>query len=555
LTRALVGATLGRADPNNQYGKAAMRLATNWMLVICFVLTACGGGGGGGGGSGGSTPAPDPTGAPTPGSPPAPPPEILQRVIFWREIGDNVSTSQRYLYAVNENGTGVVAVSEQAGRSTYKATAPNGKIVFETFFVAEGQTDLFSINPDGTELRNLTGSAQYESFNAVTSESGIIFTRNSGNGDAIYDGVYKIASSGEHMCTIGDEDGPEQFIMLTSDDRVIFRRCSSAFTECTIQIGDCSGTTVLDQSDDELQVYGVTATNRLVYSLGSDATQEARLLSVKLDGTDRQCLATTSSGSGFDAAVRGGSVVYGVNEGATTRNFYVVDAAVGGPVVLASDVGTAGIARGWTITPAGRFVYSSGRSDGPPSVKRSDLHSVELDGTDRKDLATTPVVEVLDELTNTGRVLYQRYPRSQEASHGRQLRSVLVDGTDDVLLADATSDLTRFTWAEAVTETNRVLYVDFRDSPWTYDVHAIDETGANRQYLYSLAQYGGSTVNDRIIYTAPCTGFIPARDAPNWSKCIRSAGDVLAVKSDGTGLIPLANGSEREGLEALYDKP
>lgn len=493
-------------------------------LVVCLAMVGCGGNGGGSepGNSSNSSPSPSPQNSPsTPAS------GSLQKAIFWRALSD----SHRNLYLVNEDGTGMVALAESAGVHTYKATAANGRIVYETYYPNEQQTELYSVNADGTALANLTASQDRELFAGVTRANRVIYVREMTTG-APRD-LYSVATDGTGRCAIATTQEDETFLAIAPDDRVIFGRCAG--NSCSLHVGDCSTSVRLSDTVNLDELVGVTSSGRVAYTVRDDSINASRLYTVNADGSDRRELGLVDANTWAVPMIHSDSLIWGQS------GRVVVASAQGGTATVLADTGTAAYHR--AVTADGRLIYQVGGAN--RVTETNDVYSVRLDGTDRRLLAGTEVIEFFQRLTPSGRALYQRYA-SPGTSGPYELRSVRADGSGDVSIGSTTG----VSAAEAVMPNGQVVYVH-HEATGQHDHYAVNDDGGANRFLLSGGKYNAATSNDRVVFTTPCAN-PRIVDPPVRTACSNAWGDVISVRSDGTGVVSLASGSEDEGFEGLY---
>lgn len=529
-----------------------MRTSANLLLLILGATLTAACSGGAGDSTTQSQNSPPAATSPNPSiestsSPPSPPPPVapspvaasLQKILFWRQL----TPEQRNLYLINEDGTGIVPVADTAGAHVYKATAPNGRIIYETSL--NRQVDLMSVNPDGTGAANLTASAISERFNAMTSLGHIVFTRHQqvAQNDPTHTqaDIYRMAADGASVCAVATAAAKEIFLALTHDDRIIFETCVDGFcTSSSLHVANCETSAVLAEAGSgNPRLIGVTSSGRIVYLAPGDGT--SRLYSANTDGSDRRLLA--AAGVIESALVHADAVIYTAGFNGKIHRI----SADGGSATALTEA--PGRATPKVVTADGRLIYETGYSDASPDVP-VDVYSVRLDGTDRRTVAATEYREIFDSTTKTGRLLYQTYPYSlPNAAHLHELRSANSDGTADKLVATATQH-GEYNRVESVTDSNRVLYYNIQTNSHRFDLYAVNDDGSERRHLASMADYGATTTNDLVIYTS-CPRYTVVGEPPLWARC-RGDGDVVGIKTDGSGTVPLASGAEQEGFEAIY---
>lgn len=462
----------------------------------------------------------------------------LQRVIVWRQQSDG----QRHLYIVNEDGTELRAIADGTGSHYYKETAINGRVIFESS--VDGQTDIFSVNPDGTGLLNLTNSADNDTFQATTTAGTVIYSRGQQNG--AQQDIYQVNTDGAQTCAIANSAQSEIFLALGADNRVIYKKCTtdsctSGPKSWTIYAASCSSTTPITTQNvnGDLRVLGATPAGRIIF-LATDDLQQGYLYSANANGSDWKQLAAARRWP--TPLIHGESVVY-THAASDSQNFdiHAIAASGGEPTVLADTTEPELIQ---AITADGRLIYSTGVSSAPSTPY--DIYSVRLDGSERRTVAGAAYREYFDTLSGTGRVLYQA--GINEVDRGYELRSINSDGTNEIILASGSrSNQYR---SDAITATNRIAYSHLHDGG--ADLYVTNEDGTGNRYLASSVGYGGSTDNDRIIYTTPCQSYSGSFEPPTFYTCRSAGGDVVAIKADGTGTTSLASGSEEEGFEAIH---
>lgn len=474
------------------------------------------------------TPPPEPAPEPTPTPAPPPPPEALQKVIGWRLL----TPTQRAIYIVNEDGTNLTALADGPGSHRFGGTLPDGRIVYETYYSAERQSDIFVINADGTGASSVAASADVETMRAITSDGCVIYSRYA-NLDAPHDILAANPATGA-QCVIGGTEASEVFLKLAQQDLVFFRRCTTA--GCGIYLGDCNQVSLItDQPiNTSARALATTSSGRVVY-----VDSQFGIHSTRLDGSDAKVLGKADSDSASVPIIHGDWVIW-------TANLNIVRAAADGSQTAALTSGNGRhYARG--VTAAGRLIYQ--RISYPQQFTEAvDLYSVQLDGAGATALATTASTEYFDRITPSDRVLYQRYmsPSGGEPD-SYELVSVGQDGANEVILGSR--------WhsniSSGVTPANRVVYAH-HDGNSRVDLYAVGEDGTDERFLASGMAFKTATAADRVVMTTCREGVLA--DPPVQRVCTRAEGDVFTIRSDGTQLVPLLSGSEVEGVEALYDR-
>lgn len=445
-------------------------------------------------------------------------------MIGWRLV----SPDQRALYIVNEDGTNLTALADSSGVHRFQGKLPDGRIVYEAYYASERQSDIFVVNANGTGISGVATSAEVETTRAITSDGRIIYSRYATT-DAPHDIIAANPATGA-QCVIGGTPASEDFLKLAQQDLVFFRRCTTA--GCGIYLGDCNRVNLItDQPiNSSSRALATTASGRVVY-----VDSGFFIHSTRLDGTDAKVLGKADTDGASVPIIHGDWVIW-------TANSDIIRAAADGSqtAVLASGDGDY-YAQG--VTSSGRLIYQRGYANW---MEATDLYSVRLNGADAKTLAETSSTEFFDRITPSDRVLYQRYisPSGGEPD-SYELVSVAQDGTNEVILGSR--------WhsniSAGVTPANRVVY-SHHDGRGHVDLYAVGEDGSNERFLASGLVFNAATASDRVVMTT-CQNGVPF-DPPVKMICTRAEGDVSAIRSDGTQLIPLLSGSEEEGMDALY---
>jgi hypothetical protein len=454
---------------------------------------------------------------------------VLQKVIISQRIDDNANR----LYIVNEDGTGVATIAQQAGgRSSYKATLPDGRIIFETSFGTGEQrrTDLYLVNADGTGVVSLVDSADSESFQSITPSGRVVFTAGAD--------LVSMMPDGGGRCVVGPAG---EVLTVTASDQIILQPCFRG--QCAIYVGTCSATTQLTPGS--ATFIGITSSGRIAYIASvidpQTGNSSPKVHTNKLDGSDQKELGVAAG------AVR-------IHEDS------VIWQADGGMIRIASSDGTTMQVLGGApspdvtplaVSPAGRLIYQVGGANRIEEV--TDLYSVRLDGTDGRQIAGTTRAEVFRGMMPSGRVLYQQQPdpRINDPSI-YAIRSVKDDGSDDLGLAV----IPRTNGVDAITQTNRVVYANRTpETPISqYNVYAVNEDGTENYFLLSDVRYNASTLNDRIVLSQ-CVAWQRIDNPDVRDVCTITSGNVTSIKSDGTNAVSLGSGLAGEGFVGMYGPP
>src|SRR5262245_42878435 len=99
-----------------------------------------------------------------------------KRVVFTRVA----TTGQLSVYIVNGDGTNLQPLATAAGANVCFGVSGDDRIIYThaTVFVAGAVRDIFSVKPDGGDVKNLANSVAHDEFPfAITSNNRVIFGR------------------------------------------------------------------------------------------------------------------------------------------------------------------------------------------------------------------------------------------------------------------------------------------------------------------------------------------------------------------------------------------
>lgn len=160
---------------------------------------------------------------------PSPSPDGTQLVFAVSQTNPTTGEMQNDLYIVNRNGMNMRWLTRMSGLEDQPKWSPDGtKILFHA--MADARSDLYTINPDGTGLTNLTspiGAEMTDKINPAWSPNGdrIVFTGAVGGKYK----VYTIDANGSNLRQITTDDGFDGTPTFSNDgEKIAFMRYNAA---------------------------------------------------------------------------------------------------------------------------------------------------------------------------------------------------------------------------------------------------------------------------------------------------------------------------------------
>lgn len=510
------------------------------LLGTSLLLAACAGGGDGG------------------ASPIVPPPVVSTpaNIVIARGIGDNCPfVLGGDIYLAKEDGSGaLVTLANTSDFEEFKATTPGGRVIYQRHVGSCAQSDLYSVNADGTVPVLLAASAD---FSGITASGRAIYSTFVGPVEVGNSDLYSVNADGSDTQPLAVTGAGENFRGITSSGRVIYRRDVGGQSDLYSVNADGTGTVALaisldheDFCDSCFGKGGITSSGRVVYSrlVGG----QVDIHSVNADGSDPQILANTVGNENFNGLTPAGQVVY---QGVNSPNFglYSINAdGTGTTVTLALGDSTSDEVFVGT-SPDGRVIYQSVIRSGAGA--QLDLYSVNADGSGRRALAISTDNEAFSGITPGGRVIYWRLVGGTQFQY--DLYSVNADGTGTVVLSSTGNTLTcgipgcvAEPYPIAIAPGGRVIF--WRVVSIQSDLHSINADGSgevvlantlDHEYIRNTTNNGQAirnvTPGGRVIYERYIGG-------NNY--------DIYSVNVDGTGTGTqvLGNTPDREEFYGIF---
>ncbi|MEO1244861.1 MAG: Calx-beta domain-containing protein [Pseudomonadota bacterium] len=341
-------------------------------------------------------------------------------IIVMRDAG-----SGRDIYAVRQDGTQLTPLATAPEDENYRGITDSGSLVF----VRSG--DLFAVNIDGSGLLQLTNASETDSVDRVTPDGRIVFSRRV----FFQSDLYAIDVDGGNLTPLAVAAEDESFMALTPGGRIVYFRVDGAQTKLwsVMQDGTAAVELANDPAASELLI-AVLDNERLVVQRDAGGGQYD-LLAVDSDGANLAVLASTAGREDFVAAVPGERIVYSLDAGGQ-NDLYVVNLDGSNRIPLAV-APTLEIFSG--VLPDGRGVFQRGDNG------QEDIYTIELDGTNEVQLTATPESEFIQKIkcfectsipgARNGRILFQR-----EVGGQVDLFSMRLDGTDERQLTSTPED-------------------------------------------------------------------------------------------------------------------
>lgn len=459
-------------------------------------------------------------------------------------IGSDAATLTLPLTLLSDSGSYTVAVTNAAGSVTstpavLTVVAPLKRIVYQRSVPLLGgggtQTDLYAVNEDGTGDVALAASQDYEylamDYNsdvptpAILGDRVIYLRRVSG----AQDDIYSVKTDGTGTVALAATAAAEYFSAILGD-RVVITKSAGGFL--TVKADGSSP--VAFPADAGLVG---TAFGRVFYN-SALASGTQRFYSALPDGTGSVELLNMGgqllyryTPNGAQITLTSGNTLffYGAN-GTNASPLYATGADGTGKALLASNAAYMGNGRygtfaggSYSLPVADRFVYQTA----------TELFSVKLDGTGTVSMGLLPSAAFFSGAIGT-RALLETYTASVPSLLGADITS----SAPTLLAAGGKSGMT---------SGNRAIIIRNDNYP-TFDFSSINPDGTAEASL-AIAAYprvsnsGDATVNyralafsgNRILFRkqigTPSTALTP---------------DIISINNDGTGLITLVTGGEKD---------
>lgn len=168
-----------------------------------------------------------------------------------------------------------------------------------------GQTDLYIVNPDGTNPVLLAGSSDSEMFEGFLSADRIVF----GRFDLVQTDLYVVNADGTNEVRLTQTPETEELNCPsngceTPGGRLVFGRRRSGTDVDLYSINlDGTGETLLAGTTGFEALVAITSAGRIVYQTDGSLAPVSQTdpYSINEDGTDRRALADSADSEQFDA--------------------------------------------------------------------------------------------------------------------------------------------------------------------------------------------------------------------------------------------------------------
>ena len=396
----------------------------------------------------------------------------VQKIAFSREV-----MGQLDLFAINEDGTGLVTLAANATDDEVYAGATGSLVVY----VRDngGQNDIYTVNDDGTGGGTLSIDLNDELPVAMTADGRVIFMRTL-TGPTQSD-LYSIRADGsEGVIPLATSMDAELFDRLAPGGRVIFQRIEggtqfdiySNLVDGTGSVVSLATTAAIDEVGAGVTTGGVLAFARTVGVGNND------IFTISADGVGGESTLVSTLDDEIPADVTAGGRVVFIRSDGVTMNLFSIDATgVGGETQLTT---TGDILFYGASTPGGRVIYN--RFD--LMTFQFDVFSRNADGSGGEaTLAGDPVnSEEFSGISSDGKVIITRTVGVQT-----NLIAINADGTgpEIPLATGVTSEVFL-----GVTANGRVIFG--RDNGGQTDIYSIPADGSGSEQLLSAnASFGG----------------------------------------------------------------
>lgn len=206
----------------------------------------------------------------------------------------DASDGDSEIWIMNEDGTNPVQLTSDSISSRQPAWSPDGtEIVFQQYDPSTSEVDLFVINTDGTNKRNLTNSPSIaEAFPTWSINNEIAFHADGVGGT---DDIFAIGADGSGLRNITNSSTREEFPDWSPDGtKIIYDRMENpSSSERDIWVSNADGTNASNLTNsagyDSSAAWSPDGT-KIVYM--SAATYPSQLWTMNADGTDQQQITT-----------------------------------------------------------------------------------------------------------------------------------------------------------------------------------------------------------------------------------------------------------------------
>lgn len=317
------------------------------------------------------------------------------KVIFLRF--DTAQSDDYTIRSSNADGTGEIQISP-VNTTEYEhpvAITPAGRVIFQRAagISSTNQRDLYSVNEDGTGLVTLANDALSEEFVALIANERVVYVRDGG--------LYSIRADGTGAATLTSGPDSDSFAGATADGKVIYRRSIydpiTQVSQDDIYIinGDGTGLVALAATPVFEQFAGVTPSGKILFS--RETAGQYDLYSINADGTGELRLTNTPENESFPcstgcAAPNGRLIFTREPVGGGQSDLYSMNPDGSGAVVLANSMDPEYVQG---ISVSSRVIYVRDRG-----ANQYDLYSINADGTDLRTLADTLDSEVLSAIVS-----------------------------------------------------------------------------------------------------------------------------------------------------------
>lgn len=342
------------------------------------------------------------------------------RIIF--EVDEN---GQKDIYTVNADGSQLIPLTDTPlYDESFEAVAADGSLIFKRIDTQTNNADIYRIDLDGTNELPLAVSSSFEDFLGVTSDNRVVYRRDKTPGD---EDIYSVSTQGTDLIALTDSTDRETFSHITRDGNVLFTRGFHLFS-----VSSHGGVeTRLDAfvSNRLADFRYELESGQIVFTRRPSASSDRDLYIVDPDGNNEITLANVADDvEQFVGVSSNGRIIFSYMDAVSLEtDLYAINPDGTGLVNLTN---TPGVSEMFSLSgPDGQIIFH--RTIGG----QNDLIAVDDEGLTETVLANTVLDENFRALTNNGRVI-------MHVNNG-DIKSVMLDGSDIRDLA-VTSDFESF---------------------------------------------------------------------------------------------------------------
>ena len=162
------------------------------------------------------------------------------------------ATTQRRLYTIDADGGNDILISQDDCDSFFPIVSPAGRIVYRAINLTTGDEDLFSINPDGSDLMQLTHTpATAEVLHGATPDSEVVYSQDP-SVNALSP-LYVVGVTGLSERELAGTTGA-QYLMLTPSGRVLFERDGDLYS---VSVDGSASAVLLTNEAEQEELWGL----------------------------------------------------------------------------------------------------------------------------------------------------------------------------------------------------------------------------------------------------------------------------------------------------------